>query len=59
MDTKISYWYAAGEEKERKEDISYMKDVFPATEFTALSGLGHAGLALLRPEEFAERMKKL
>ena len=59
MDTKISYWYADGEEKERKEDISYMKDVFPATEFTVLSGLGHAGLALLWPEEFAERMKKL
>lgn len=54
LDTQIHYWYAKGEEKERKQDINYMKRKFPQTEFEVLPALGHAGLALLRPKLFAE-----
>lgn len=54
LDTQIHYWHAKGEEKERKQDINYMKRKFPQTEFEVLPALGHAGLALLRPKLFAE-----
>lgn len=54
LDTQIHYWYAKGEEKERKQDINYMKRKFPQTEFEVLPALGHAGLTLLRPKLFAE-----
>ena len=57
--THIHYWYAEGEEKERKLDIRYMKDVFPETEFEMLPSLGHAGLALKKPELFASMMDRL
>lgn len=59
MDTKIHYWYAKGEEKERKQDIAYMKSRFPRTEFEILPDLGHGGLVLLKPELFAEMIRGL
>jgi len=59
MKTRIHYWTAAGEEKERREDIRYMKDVFPETEFTVIPDLGHGGLALLKPELFADMIRGL
>lgn len=59
MDTQIHYWYANGEEKERKQDINYMKNRFPQTEFQILPDLGHGGLVLLRPELFMEMICKL
>ncbi len=59
MDTRIHYWYASGEEKERKEDINYMKQHFPQTTFKVLPKLGHAGLVLLQPELFAKMMIEL
>ena len=57
--TRLHYWYAAGEEKERREDIRYMREVFPGTEFTQVPDLGHAGLALLKPELFADMIRRL
>lgn len=57
--TQIHYWYAEGEEKERKLDINYMKRKFPQTKFEVLPKLGHAGLVLLKPELFAEMIDKL
>ena len=59
VDTQIHYWYADGEEKERKLDIDYMKHKFPQTKFKVLPKLGHAGLVLLKPELFVEMINKL
>lgn len=59
VDTRIHYWYAANEEKERKKDIRYMKSRFPQTEFEVLPDFGHAGLALQEPERFAEMIRGL
>ena len=59
MDTKLHYWYAKGEEKERKQDIAYMKEKFPQTAFEVLPELGHGGLVLLKPELFAAMMDRL
>ena len=57
--TRIHYWYAENEEKERKPDIQYMKDRFQQTQFHVLPKLGHAGLALLKPEMFADMIERL
>ena len=54
INTQIHYWCAKNEEKERKQDIAYMKRKFPQTEFTKLPDLGHGGLVLLKPEVFSE-----
>ncbi len=59
LDTHIHYWFSEGEEKERKKDIKYMKENFPEADFTKLPQLGHAGLVLLKPELFADMVKKL
>ena len=59
IETWIHYWYAKGEEKERKQDINYMKSRFPQTEFEILPELGHGGLVLLRPALFVEMICKL
>ena len=55
----IHYWYAEGEEKERKMDIEYMKCNFPKTEFEILPKLGHAGLVLLNPKLFTAMISEL
>ena len=54
----IHYWYAKNEEKERKNDIAYIRRRLPQTEFEVLPELGHGGLVLLRPELFEEMMSK-
>ena len=59
MNTKLHYWYARGEEKERKWDIAYIKRRFPQTEFEVLPELGHGGLILLKPEWFADMIRRL
>ncbi|MBQ3274745.1 MAG: hypothetical protein IJH51_05540 [Christensenellaceae bacterium] len=55
----IHYWYAEGEEKERRPDIRYMKEHFPNTEFRVLTSIGHAGLAVKKPELFASLIREL
>jgi len=59
VETKLHYWYAENEERERDWDIRYMKKTFPQTEFTVLPRLGHGGLALLKPELFAKMIEDL
>lgn len=59
LNTQIHYWCARNEKKERKQDISYMKNRFPQTKFTELPDLGHGGLILLKPELFSEMIDKL
>lgn len=58
ISTKIEYWYAENEKNERKKDFDFMKKNFPATEFIEMQNLGHAGMALFRPKEMAERIKR-
>lgn len=59
LDTQIHYWYASEEEKERKQDIEYVRRNFPQTDFTVLHDLGHGGLVLLKPELFVEMIDQL
>lgn len=59
VNTQIHYWCARNEEKERKQDIAYMKRKFPQTKFTELPDLGHGGLILLKPELFSEMICQL
>ena len=59
LNTHIHYWYAEGEEKERKLDIDYMKRVFPQTKYRVLPKLGHGGLALLKPGLFSDMICEL
>ncbi len=56
---RIEYWYAEREAKERKQDIAYVKEKIPRTTFREFKDIGHAGLALLRPEEMAKRLKEM
>ena len=59
IDTHLHYWYAKNEEKERKNDIAYIRRRLPQTEFEVLPELRHGGFVLLRPELFEEMMVKL
>lgn len=59
INTKIHYWFAENEQKARKADIKYMKEFFPDTVFGKYPNLGHAGLVLLKPELFAEKIRRL
>ena len=59
LKTKIHYWYTSGEEKERKKDINYMKKFFSETRFEILPDLGHAGLVLLKPNDFEQMIDAL
>jgi len=56
--TSVEYWYGEKEKGERKKDFTFMKKNYPGIEFVEMKGLGHAGMATLRPEEFAERIKQ-
>ncbi|MCR4713235.1 MAG: alpha/beta hydrolase [Treponemataceae bacterium] len=58
VSTQIEYWYAENEKNERKKDFDFMSKMFPETKFEEMESLGHAGMALFRPEEMAERIKK-
>ena len=58
-DSLIQYWYGEKEKKARKWDITYVKKVFPETEFIEFPDLDHAEYFTLHPEEFCDRLKKL
>ncbi len=55
----IEYWYASSEKKARKNDIGYIKDVFPETVFREFENIGHGGLAALKPETLANEISRL
>lgn len=59
INTQIHYWYTKNEEKERKQDINYIKNHFPSTKFKTLPELGHGGLVLLKPELFVDMIQNL
>ena len=54
----IEYWYAKAEEKDRKSDIAYIKKNLPQTVFKVFKDIGHGGLAALKPELFAEELRR-
>ena len=57
--TSLEYWYGEKEKDERKKDFVFMKKNYPGVEFVEMKGLGHAGMATLRPEEFANRIRRM
>ena len=54
----IEYWYAKAEEKDRRWDISYVRDNLPQTFFREFDGVGHGGLAVLRPEVMVSELER-
>ncbi|RRD96402.1 alpha/beta hydrolase [Clostridiales bacterium COT073_COT-073] len=59
FEAKVYYWCAEHELKERNWDIKYMKKFIPGTKFIRLAGIGHGGLAVLKPESFVREIKKI
>lgn len=57
--TRIQYWCAASEEKDRRDDIEYVREMFPDAVFKVFPDVGHGGMALLRPEKFARFIEEL
>ena len=55
----LEYWCADKEIGDRKWDIRYMKEHFSGVHFKKMKDLGHGGMAAIRPEEFAKRIRKL
>ena len=56
---RIEYWYAKTEEKARKWDIKYIRKHFPKTAFRVFDGVGHGGLAALKPELLVLELKRV
>lgn len=55
----IEYWYTEAEEKARKADIAYTRQMFPQTRIRRFSDMGHAGMAVLHAETFAGELEAL
>lgn len=56
---RIEYWYAQSEKKARKWDIDYVKRHLPQTVFREFGDIGHAGLAVLKPELLASELERI
>ena len=54
----VEYWFARGEQKDRKWDISYMKKTLPQTRFRRFDNVGHGGLAALQPERLVRGLER-
>lgn len=52
----IEYWFSEKERKERKKDIKFVKTYLPKTHFKVFDEIGHAGLAIKKPEIFANEI---
>ena len=48
--SRVEYWFARSEMKERKWDIAYIREQFPQVRFRRFDRVGHGGLAPLQPE---------
>lgn len=55
-DCPVQYWYGEQEKKARKNDIAYVKKIFPETEFVENKGQDHAEFFTLYPKEFADKL---
>ena len=54
--SRIEYWCADAEEKNRKLDIRYMKEHFPDTRFKLIRNAGHGGLATFQPDRLVKHL---
>ncbi len=54
---RMHYWYAENEIMQRDWDIRFIKWYYPDIDITRVPGLGHGGLALKKPELFAQMLK--
>lgn len=57
--SKIEYWYALTEKKDRKWDIRYIRKIFPKAVFLEFEGIGHGGLAVKKPALLASQLKRV
>lgn len=57
--TNMEYWFAEREIKERKWDISYIREHFSLCRFRKFRDLGHGGLAVVKPELFSKAMDSI
>ena len=55
----IEYWFTEKERKERKKDIEFVKTYLPKTHFKVFDEIGHAGLALKKPEDFTNEIIRI
>lgn len=55
----IEYWFSKAQEKDRRWDISYVKEVIPGTHFRRYRTVGHGGLAALAPEKPAKALDRI
>lgn len=53
---RIEYWYGEKEKIARKQDIEYIKKIYPQTAFCEYADLEHAELAMLHSKRFTERL---
>jgi pimeloyl-ACP methyl ester carboxylesterase len=52
IDTKIEYWYGEEEKRARKNDLAYVRRIYPQTTVREFKGFAHAELVLMFPERF-------
>ncbi len=55
----IEYWVAEKEVKDRRWDMTYVKETFQTTIFRKIHGVGHGGLAPFNPEKFVRGIEKI
>ena len=55
---RIEYWVAEKEVKDRRNDVAYVRKIFPRTVFRKIKNVGHGGLAPFNPEKFARGIEK-
>ena len=56
---QIEYWFSEAEQRERKWDIRYIRAHFPQTVFRKFRGVGHGGLAALKPKILASELNRV
>ena len=55
----MEYWFAKIEEKDRRGDIAYIRRNLPQTEFKVFEGIGHGGMAALKPDLLAAELIRI
>lgn len=55
----IEYWFSEAEQRERRWDIRYIRAHFPQTVFRRFRGVGHGGLAALKPKKLASELNRV
>ena len=56
VDTMIEYWYGEEEKQARKNNLAWVRRVYPQTVPRGFKGLAHAELVLMFPERFRQEV---